>query len=219
VLPAPIIGQPGRRTVRCERRAICRSADRLARTGRMQPPTDPRSPAPLRGDEEDLYLRHHRELRRAVARAVQASTELIEDSCQNAWTILLRSQPRRDNVFVWLRVVAIHEAYRLSAIERRDAHLEDFPSSLGWEAMTPDPRSIEQVIDARAALRVLADLPTRQRQDLTLLIAGFSYREIRELTGERTFTNVKKHLNKARARIRHARSRQLEATSEPRASS
>src|SRR3954454_17325692 len=141
----------------------------------MQPPTDPRRRPPLRGDEEDLYRRHHRELRHAVASALHATPELIEDACQSAWAKLLRNQPRRDTFFAWLRVVAINEAYRLSTIERRDAHLEDLPAASGWDAATPDPRaSVDQAIEARAALEVLAGLPTRQRDHLTLLIAGFT---------------------------------------------
>ena len=95
----------------------------------MQPPTEPtpaappQKPAP-RGDEDRLYRQHHRDLHRAVARAVRAPRELIEDACQTAWAILLRTQPERYAIFAWLRVVAIHEAYRLSAIDRRDARLE-----------------------------------------------------------------------------------------------
>jgi hypothetical protein len=49
----------------------------------MQPPTEPtpatvtkRRPVP-RGDEDELYRRHHRELHRAVALAVNAPRELI----------------------------------------------------------------------------------------------------------------------------------------------
>ena len=71
------------------------------------------TPASPRGDEDHLYRRHHRNLQRAVARVVNAPRELIEDACQTAWTIMLRSQPDRAAIFAWLRVVAIHEAYRL----------------------------------------------------------------------------------------------------------
>ena len=87
----------------------------------MQPPTEPTPTAPPapRGDEDRLYRRHHRDLHRAVARAVRAPRELIEDACQTAWAILLRTQPDRYAIFAWLRVVAIHEAYRLAAIDRR----------------------------------------------------------------------------------------------------
>jgi RNA polymerase sigma factor (sigma-70 family) len=185
----------------------------------MQPPTEPRVQV-LRGDEEDLYRRHHRDLERAVARAVHAPRELIEDACQSAWMTLLRNQPRRGTFFAWLRVVAIHEAYRLSAIEQRDVHLEDLPASSGWDAATPDPRaSIDEALEARAALQVLADLPARQREYLTLLVAGFTYKQICELTRGRSYTNVNKHLTKARARIRRARSRQPEATTDIPASS
>jgi DNA-directed RNA polymerase specialized sigma24 family protein len=105
-----------------------------------------------------------------------------------------------------LRVVAIHEAYRLSAISRRDAHLDGLGAETrDWHERTADPRSLDSLIEAREALRLLAGLPERERNDLALLVAGYSYREIAEITGGRTFTNVNKHLAKARARIRLAR--------------
>jgi RNA polymerase sigma factor (sigma-70 family) len=163
------------------------------------------TPAVPRGDEDDLYRRHHRNLQRVVARVVNAPRELIEDACQNAWAIMLRSQPDRATVFAWLRVVAIHEAYRLSAAER-GAHLEDLDPSQGWDALIADRVTIDDTIEARRALRSLAELPERQRQDLLLRVAGFSYREIAQITGARTYTNVNKSLVKARAHIRRARS-------------
>ena len=172
----------------------------------MQPPTKPI--ARPRGDEDDLYRRHHRELHRAVASAVSAPRELIEDACQAAWAALLRRQPERYAIVGWLRTVAIYEAYRLSAVERRDARLERLAREEGdWQNITADPRSLDDALEAREALRILASLPERQREDLTLLVAGFSYEEIRELTGGRTFTNVNKHLAKARAGVRLARLR------------
>jgi DNA-directed RNA polymerase specialized sigma24 family protein len=63
---------------------------------------------------------------------------------------------------------------------------------------------IDGALEAREALRVLAALPARQRDDLALFVAGFSYREIAQITGGRTHTNVNKQLAKARARIRLA---------------
>jgi DNA-directed RNA polymerase specialized sigma24 family protein len=68
-----------------------------------------------------------------------------------------------------------------------------------------DPRSLEEAVEALEALRVLASLPERQRNDLALFIAGFSYAEIRKLTPGRTATNVIKSLAKGRARIRRVR--------------
>jgi RNA polymerase sigma factor (sigma-70 family) len=158
-----------------------------------------------RGDEGELYRRHHRELRRAVAHAVDAPGELIEDACQNAWTILLRMQPERTSIFGWLYVVATREACRLCERERRHIHLEAMLPAGTWDAVIADAVSIDDILQAREALEILAGLPERQRVDLTLLVAGFSYVEIAELTGGRTYTNVNKHIAKARARVRLAR--------------
>jgi hypothetical protein len=168
----------------------------------MQPSTDtgPRKPS---GDVDGLYRRHHRELYRAVSRAVDAPSELVEDACQTAWAILLRRQSELDTAFAWLRVVAIREAYRLSAIERRDARLEQLGSQGGnWHELTADPRSLDEAVEALEALRAVASLPERRRGDLALRVAGLSYEEIRALTPGRTRTNVNKSLVKARAEIR-----------------
>jgi RNA polymerase sigma factor (sigma-70 family) len=173
--------------------------------------------AATHGDEDHLYRRHHRDLQRAVARVVNAPRELIEDACQTAWTIMLRSQPDRTAIFAWLRVVAIHEAYRLAAAER-GAHLEDLAHGQGWDTVIADPVTIDDALEARRALRSLAELPARQRQDLSLRVAGFSYREIAQITGGRTYTNVNKHLAKARARIRLAELRKTGAKTRRRSS-
>jgi DNA-directed RNA polymerase specialized sigma24 family protein len=109
----------------------------------MQPPTEPTPTAPPgpRGDEDWLYRQHHRELHRAVARVVRAPRELIEDACQMAWVTLLRTQPDRYAIFAWLRVVAVHEAYRLAAIDRRAVHLERLNiDEHDWHELIADPR-------------------------------------------------------------------------------
>lgn len=155
----------------------------------------------------ELYRQHHCDLERAVAGAVNAPREVVEDACQSAWTIVLRSQPRRPTWFAWLRVVAIHEAYALCRSGQRDAHLEELANGDAWEELFAGRSTLDDAIEARRALRLLAELPARQREDLSLLVAGFTYREIGEKTGGRTYTNVNKHLAKARARIRRAESR------------
>ena len=134
---------------------------------------------------------------------VRAPRELIENACQSAWTALLRSRPRRATWFPWLRVVAIHEAYHLCKTHR-DVYLEDFGDGDGWEAAIGGSTTIDDALEARRALRRLAELPVRERRDLTLKVAGFGYVEIAERTGGRTYTNVNRHLTKARARIRRA---------------
>jgi RNA polymerase sigma factor (sigma-70 family) len=159
-----------------------------------------------RGDEAELYLRHHRDLVRSVARSVNASRELIEDACQTAWLILLRRQPDRDRAFGWLRTVAIHEAYRLSGVERRDARL-DAPVSpdatiLGHERVA-DPRAcLDRQLEARVALARVAELSARQRELFALQIAGLSYAETATVTGD-SLRTVDRQLRRAHARVRH----------------
>jgi DNA-directed RNA polymerase specialized sigma24 family protein len=159
---------------------------------------------PLLGDEEELFRRHHRSLVRAVGRCVSAPNELVEDACQHAWVVLLRRQPTRTPaLFAWLRTVALHQAYRLSQRDRRDARLEELAGEGGWEELVGTAPPLETAVEARAALASLAALPASQRTDLALLIGGFSYREIAR-SGERrrSLNNVNKHLTKARARLR-----------------
>jgi DNA-directed RNA polymerase specialized sigma24 family protein len=157
-----------------------------------------------RGDEADLYARYHDRLVRTVARAVNAPAALVEDACQAAWLILLRRQPDRGpTLFGWLRTVAVHEAYRLWREDRRDARLEDLGDADGWEAFVGEGPSLEDAVEARRALAVLASLPRLQREDLALFVAGFGYAEIARLGARRrSSNNVNKHLVKARARIR-----------------
>jgi RNA polymerase sigma factor (sigma-70 family) len=157
-----------------------------------------------RGDEAELFRLHNRSLARAVARSVNASDELIEDACQSAWATLLRFQPDRSPaLFAWLRTVAVHQAYRLSRQERRDVRLEDLAGDGEWGALIGLSQSLEDATEARRALETLAGLPPLQRDDLALLVAGFSYQEIATVGGRpRSLNNVNKHLTKARARIR-----------------
>jgi DNA-directed RNA polymerase specialized sigma24 family protein len=91
-----------------------------------------------------------------------------------------------------------------------------------WDAVIADAFSIDDILEARKALEILAALPERQRTDLILLVAGFSYLEIAERTGGRTYTNVNKHIAKARPRVRLARQplrRRSRPTPEPAARS
>jgi DNA-directed RNA polymerase specialized sigma24 family protein len=161
----------------------------LTRVGAHAAPNRTRISRP-RGDEGDLYRRYHDELERAVAHAVHAPRELIEDACQNAWAIMLRAQPDRVSIFGWLYVVATREAFRLCARDRRHIHLETMLPEGSCDAVIADAFSIDDILEARDALEILASLPDRQRADLTLLVAGFSYMEICQMTGGRTYTNV-----------------------------
>lgn len=170
------------------------------------------APTDLRGDEADLFAEHHEALLRSVKRTINAPEALIEDACQFAWTQLIRTQPDRGpRLFGWLRTVAIHEGYRLSRTQRRDAALEDLAapdanggsSPDGWEALIEGPVDLDSQLEAKRGLSILASLPERQRRYLALLVAGYRYHEIVELAGV-TYTNVNKHLTRARASVRRA---------------
>lgn len=80
-----------------------------------------------------------------------------------------------------------------------------------WEAAIGASHSIDDTLAAHDALQILASLPERQRTDLTLLVAGYSYAEIAKITGGRTYTNVNKSLVKARGCIRRAHPGRLDA--------
>jgi hypothetical protein len=145
----------------------------------MQPPTEPtrdRTGA-ARGDEDRLYRQHHRDLHRAVARVVRAPRELIEDACQTAWATLLRTQPDRYAIFAWLRVVAIHEAYRLAAIDRRAVHLERLNlDEHDWQELNADPRTLDELsrLSKPSARwrRCRAPAPRPHAQDRRLQLRG-----------------------------------------------
>jgi RNA polymerase sigma factor (sigma-70 family) len=168
-------------------------------------------PGALHGDEAELFRLHHRALLRHVRRAALGAPEaLIEDACLFAWLQLLRHQPERDHVRGWLCTVARREAWRLA----REAKAL---TSLDAGKASGEPRSQEPLVEtipgrdsvdaahaAREALRTLASLPDKQRRYLALKVAGYSYREICALTGA-SYTNVNKHLTRARACVAHAR--------------
>ena len=123
-----------------------------------------------------------------------------------------RVAPQRDHdLRVRLRfdaeaiVVATREAFRLCESERRHTHLEPLLPEGSRDAVIADAFSIDDILEAREALTMLASLPERQRADLTLLVAGFSYREIAQITGGRTHANVNKHIAEGRTRLRLAR--------------
>ena len=163
------------------------------------------SPLALRGDEAELFQRHHDHLTRAVARAVNGSHVLIEDACSFAWMQLLRVQPERTPaLFAWLRTVATREAYRLSAIELRDGHVDDLGPCEVWAKVLGHVRDMDHEIEARRALDALAGLPERRRRYLILFVAGYTYDEIGELCGGRSWNHVNKHLGQARRDLRRA---------------
>lgn len=160
-----------------------------------------------RGDEAEFYRLHHDKLVRAVARSVNAPRALIEDACQSAWVIFLRRQPECETAFAWLRTVAVHEAYRLSRVERRDVRLDalvskDGGATVGQELVEDQRACLDRQLEVRLAFARVAELSPRQRRLFALQIAGHSYEETAALTGDSVRT-VDRQLRRAHARVRH----------------
>ena len=153
----------------------------------------------LRGDEARLYEQYASRLERIVGSQVNSSDVVIEEACAAAWLILLRSQPRRESAWSWLKVVAIREAWRLDRQQRRTLPLEVLDA-----APTTDG-GIHQHAEFHAELaRLERDLGERKRRILMLSAIGFTYDEIAEITGDSRRT-VERQLFRARRLARQGR--------------
>jgi DNA-directed RNA polymerase specialized sigma24 family protein len=184
----------------------------------MQPPTEPNSrtagntPRRYHGDEAELYQRHHRQLLHAVARAVNAPPELIEDACQTAWTALLRCHVERATVFAWLRVVAIREAWQHCARTRTERPAGRFLTPYTGEldhGEHPEPAAdtrdiadqVAQRIQHAQRLKDLATIKPHDRQALYLKGLGYRYREIMHITGA-SYTAINRRITEGRRALR-----------------
>jgi DNA-directed RNA polymerase specialized sigma24 family protein len=144
-------------------------------------------------DIAQLYRRHRRNLERAVAAAVRAPREVVEDACQNAWTIMLRSPPYRDTWFAWLRVVAIRQAWEQCARSRNErpagAFITPYVNEIGADEY-PEPPDDAPDIPDQVAERIqhvhrfadLAEIKPTDRRTLYLIGLGYRYREICQLS-------------------------------------
>jgi RNA polymerase sigma factor (sigma-70 family) len=165
----------------------------------------------LRGDEAELFRRYGEWLVRVTRRRLRCSGALAEDACAHAGLQLCRSQPERENVIGWLRVVALHEGFRLLRQAGREPLAEDVcrqqrqegagGKPVPLEELLEAPVDVELAVEAREALRSLADLRWRRRYALALKVAGYSYREIMAILGV-TYTNVNRHVTEGRAELR-----------------
>jgi RNA polymerase sigma factor (sigma-70 family) len=130
-----------------------------------------------------------------VASMVHRRRHEVEDCCQFAWAVLARRPDVLDGPSVrgWLVAVAVHqyvaEARRapLSA-ERLDRHCGP---------------PLEDILDAREALRMVAALRPVRRRVFERQLAGLSYAEIAAEQGL-TYTNVNRQITESRAELRAA---------------
>lgn len=161
-------------------------------------------PVALRGDEHQLFVDLQPELVGMLRATLVTRDQTVEDACGFAWMQFVVHQPQRRYARAWLYVVARHEALRLIDCEDRmvltgnaEECVAPRPAAAFGAEDEPDP------LRARAveALEALAGLPARQRQLLTLKVAGFSYRELVSMEGS-SYSAVNRHLARARAGVR-----------------
>jgi RNA polymerase sigma factor (sigma-70 family) len=159
---------------------------------------------PQRGDEAELFERYAKLLVNTVRRALGAPRQVVEDACSFAWLQLLRTQPGRDSIFAWLRVVATREALRLLKAQARVSAFDE-------DRAEPTPAHVDRsadlqlTIEALEALDFIAALTPQQVRIFSLHVAGLSYGEICDATGY-SRTQVNRHMMRARSRLRARRS-------------
>jgi RNA polymerase sigma factor (sigma-70 family) len=156
-----------------------------------------------RGDETALFERYAQRLVRAVRRELGVSEHIAEEACAIAWVQLLRTQPERDTIFAWLRVVATREAIRLVRVQGRDTSLDEDHADThsACQDRRVDP---ELTVEAREALERIGALTARQMRIFSLHLAGLTYVEISAATGH-SRRSVERNVTRARARLRQTR--------------
>lgn len=145
-----------------------------------------------------LHEQHNPQLHRNVAAAVRSDPQTIQDACAFAWLQLFTHESVRLNtpdVCGWLFRVAQREAWRLDHQSRSSNQL---PAAAA--AGTTD----EERQDLADAVALVKGLPERQARILLLHVAGFTYQEISQRTGD-TVRTVERQLGRARANLRAAR--------------
>jgi DNA-directed RNA polymerase specialized sigma24 family protein len=168
------------------------------RAARLAPATD--RPRAVLSDEaaarmEALFRDFAADLERNVARVVRRRRDEVEDACQFAWAVLARRPDVLDSPTArgWLATVAIHEC-------RAEAGRAPLPvDTLDY---LPGP-SFENVLEARAALRLVAQLRPVRKRVFERRLAGLSYTEIAAEQGL-TYTNVSRQVTESRAELRRA---------------
>ena len=164
-----------------------------------------RRTAPQRGDEAELFEQYAKKLVRVVRGTLRVQRDIAEEACAFAWLQLLRTQPERDLIFAWLRVVAIHEAFRLLRAQGRTATL-DLSTETEFVVSHPADRRADTdlIVEVRQALEQLHGLTHQQARIFVLHLAGLSYDEIGAATGY-SWTQINRHMGRARRNLRQGR--------------
>lgn len=150
----------------------------------------------------DLYAELAPQLERIVNANVRASSTLLEEACQTAWTWLVaeRDSLTPGTELGWLAITATREALRLVRTQRRDLSLEQERGEEGELlelVVEPGP---ERVIEMRERLAEVRRLPPRQQRLVMLQGFGYRYSEISAVTGDSCRT-IDRQLVRARRKL------------------
>ena len=167
--------------------------------------TRPLAPQP-RGDYDELFEELADRLLAAVRAAVRTSLVNVEDACAFAWLQLVRYRPERACAFGWLRKTAIREAVRLERRGARTVDLDTVADLVAEPALGPDRRLGLMV--AGKQIRA-ARLRPREARVLAFRVAGYSRREIAQLTGD-SDRSVDRQLVRAQRKLNDVRDAQRE---------
>jgi len=127
---------------------------------------------PGRGDESELFARHHSRLVAQLSGRLGGDRGVAEDACTLAWVQLLRLQPERgDTLYGWLYVTAKHEACRILGLRARERAAHE-AAAAGSDPRTRDPFETISDLERLELMRRLS----AQRLTLALRAAGYSAR-------------------------------------------
>lgn len=194
-----------------------------------------------RGDEpafRAFVSRHHRGLVR-VARTFVLNDAVAEEVAQDTWLAMIDGLDRfegRSSLSTWLYAIAVNKARTRGARDARQVSFDpQDPTDAPWRSVDPrrfepsgqyaghwseepaDWRNLPETVlvaaETRAAVdRAIAALPVAQQAVITLRdIHGFDATEVCEIVGV-SETNQRVLLHRARARVRAALERHLEAS-------
>ena len=157
-----------------------------------------------------FYAEQHRRVIRGVtARVGTVDDAVLDDACTFAWAVLVRrADVRLDRSGVyWLIVVGTRKVWELERLARRERPVGGLLSAAEPGELLEPAGLASEPIDRVIALEEHADrvarfqLPSpRERRELFLQAAGYSYAEISTLTGS-TYTAVNRRLTEGRRQL------------------
>lgn len=138
-------------------------------------------------DAGRLFEEHHAALYRYLVR-LTGDADAAHDAAQEAFTRLLTSPPRDENVRAWLYTVATNVVRAgAGAAQRHLRLLQAAGSRVPAADPRPDPHFLAEAAERRAAVRsALDELNEKERTVLLMREEGFSHAEIARAVGTTT---------------------------------